>query len=384
MIGIAISDARKAQGFTAIQFVGTQWRGGNETLPAKPFRVEDGRVVGMNHDVLRAMDAKVAAIAARGLAPAPVLLWTLGPDDPGNAWTAEDAILVARHLKARWGAYGCVWLLGGDGKYPDVDRWRQIGRGVFPAGESDGGGVGRGPVTLHMAGRNWAFAPFAEEPWFDFVGFQSGHGAADDDLKWLTRRRAAAEWPDLPMPLVNLEPNYEAIPAYKTGELHDAAHVRRAAWWSLLIAPPAGVAYGHHAGWVWNEQTGPIEGHGDRPAGPWTDAVDAEGAADMGRLRRFFESAPWTDLRPAPGLVANQSDDPAAFVAAARTPDGARTVFCTPVGGPVVLSDASLTRSGLWTRFDPRTGERLPLPFDEAGVLQTPVGHDWVIERRAD
>ena len=375
-------DARKAQGFTAIQFVATQWRGGNETLDAKPFVLRDGRVVGVNAEVLDAMDAKVAAIVERGMAPAPVLLWALGEDSPGAAWSAGDAVLVARYLKARWGAHGCVWLLGGDGKYPEVDRWKQIGRGVFPAGESDGGGAGRGPVTLHMAGRNWVFGPYAEEPWFDFVGYQSGHGESEDDLKWLTRRAAAAEWATLDRPLVNLEPNYEAHPAYKTGRPHDARHVRRAAWWSLLIAPPAGVSYGHQAGWVWNEAAGPVEGHGGLSAGPWDDALKPEGAADMGVLRRFFESGPWTDLRPAPKLVKNQRDDPAAFVAAARTPDGKWAVIYTPAGGPLVLGDAIET--SVWTRFDPRTGERASLVQAEAGVVDLPAGHDWVIEGRRE
>ncbi|MFH5805694.1 DUF4038 domain-containing protein [Alienimonas sp. DA493] len=377
-------DVRKAQGFTAIQFVGTQWRGANDGLPVKPFTLTDGKVTGVNHDLLRAMDAKVAAIAARGMAPAPVLLWALGPDDPGNAWSEEDAVLAARYLKARWGAHGCVWLLGGDGKYPDADRWRTIGRGVFPEGESDGSGVGRGPVTLHMAGRNWVFEPYADEPWFDFVGYQSGHGASDDDLKWLTHRRAAAEWRELELPLINLEPNYEAHPAYGTGVPHDAGAVRRAAWWSVLVAPPAGVSYGHNAGWVWNEQAGPVEGHGGLRAGPWSDALNAEGAEDMGVLRRFLDVGPWTELRPAPDLVVQQSDDPAAFVAAARTPDGKWTAIYTPGGGTVILSKAGLAHDGAWLRIDPRTGERTPLPIDESGVLQTPPGHDWVIERRSE
>ncbi|QDT13986.1 apiosidase-like domain-containing protein [Alienimonas californiensis] len=377
-------EMRKAQGFTAIQFVGTQWRGANEGLPVKPFTLTDGKVTGVNHDLLRAMDAKVAAIAARGMAPAPVLLWAIGQGDPGVSWSPADAVLAARYLKARWGAYGCVWLLGGDGKYPDADRWKTIGRGVFPGGESDGSGVGRGPVTLHMAGRNWIFEPYAEEPWFDFVGYQSGHGASDDDLKWLTHRRSAAEWRDLEMPLINLEPNYEAIPAYKTGVPHDAGAVRRAAWWSVLIAPPAGVSYGHNAGWVWNAQAGPVEGHGKLRAGPWSDALNAEGAEDMGVLRRFLDAGPWTELRPAPGLIAKQGDDPAAFVAAAQTPDGKWSVIYTPTGGPVTLSAAAVAAVGPWLRIDPRTGERTPLLMDESGVLTTPSGHDWVIERRSE
>ena len=89
-------------------------------------------------------------------------------------------------------------------------------------------------------------------------------------------------------------------------------------------------------------------------------------------------------MRPAPDLIARQPDDPAAFVAAARTPDGAWTVIYAPTGGPVALNEPAGADGTAWTRFDPRTGERAPLPFDESGVLHTPAGHDWVIEGRAE
>ena len=376
-------NTRRSQGFTAIQFVSTQWRGGDGTLDERPIVVEDGRVTGVNVDKLRAMDARVAAIASRGLTPAPVLLWALGEEDPGRKWTEEDAILVARYLKARWGAYGCVWLLGGDGKYPDADRWDRVGRAVFPEGESDGGGFGRGPVTLHMGGRNWSAEGFAGEPWFDFVGYQSGHGASGRDLRWLTAGPPATWWKEHELPVVNLEPNYEGHPAYGTGEPHDARHVRRAAWWSLLGAPPAGVSYGHQAIWPWNPAAGPVEGHrGLNMTGPWSDGLRPEGAEDMGVLRAFFESGPWTELRPAPELIGEQREDPAEFFAAARTPDGAWAVIYAPVGGPLVPGDAA--GSGAWVRFDPRTGERAPLVMDERGVFDLPAGRDWVIERRAE
>ena len=381
-------DARERQGFTAVQFVGTQWRGGEETIGDKPFVVEGGRVVGLNVEKLRTMDARVAAVAARGLAPAPVLLWALGETDPGRAWEEADAVAVARHLKARWGAYGCVWLLGGDGKYEDRDRWRRVGAAVFPEGESDGSGAGpgppRGPVTLHMAGRKFHAGELLGEPWLDFVGYQSGHGASDADLRWLTLKEPPGWADESNKPAVNLEPNYEAHPAYGTGVPHDAHHVRRAAWWSVLIAPPAGVGYGHGDIWPWAEAPGPIEGHGSlAAAGTWEQALDAEGAADMGALRAFLEAGPWTDLRPAPDLVAAQSDDPAAFAAAARTADGAWTVIYTPVGGPVRLTPGAVAGRS-WESFDPRTGERAPLAADPGGTIETPAGHDWVIAGRAN
>ena len=381
-------DARDRQGFTAVQFVGTQWRGGEETIGEKPFVVEDGRVVGANAETLRAMDDRVAAVAARGLAPAPVLLWALTETDPGRAWDEADAIAVARHLKARWGAYGCVWLLGGDGKYENRDRWRRVGAAVFPEGESDGSGAApgspRGPVTLHMAGQKFHAGDLLDEPWLDFVGYQSSHGGSAANLRWLTLKEPATWAAGSDKPVVNLEPNYEAHGGRGGREPHGPQHVRRAAWWSVLVAPPAGVGYGHNDVWPWAEEPGPIEGHGSLAAtGTWADALNAEGAADMGVLRAFLETGPWTELRPAQDLLAAQSDDPAAFAAAARTADGAWTVIYTPVGGPARLTPAAVAGRS-WALFDPRTGERSPLAADPGGAIPTPAGHDWVIAGRPD
>ena len=111
-------------------------------------------------------------------------------------------------------------------------RWQRLGREMF-ADQPDQ------LVTLHPCGLSWVGDAFGNEEWFDFLGYQSGHGDGDDDLKWLAFG-PPAQSQKLGKPVINLEPNYEGHPAYQSGKLHDAHAVRRAAYWSMLVSPPAG------------------------------------------------------------------------------------------------------------------------------------------------
>jgi hypothetical protein len=370
---------RKKQGFTAIQFVNTQWRGGNKILPAPVYLGE--KDVSVNVDYLQAMDRRVAEINRQGLVAVPVLLWALNETDPGRALQVEDAIRLARYFVARWGGYNVVWFLGGDGRYQEVERWKQIGREVFP-GRKDDDPMKR-LCTLHPSGGNWIVPNFGGEPWLDFVGYQSSHGNRPKDLQWLTSGPAAANWNKEPIrPIINLEPNYELIPGHPEMIPHSPQHVRRAAYWSMLVTPPAGVSYGHHAVWPWNDRLGEIEGHaGIGKADAWHTGLETEGIAGMTILHRFFASGQWTELRPLPTLLANQPGEkhPGKFVAAAQSKDRTWTVVYLPVGGVIQLKADELPKKwqAYWT--DPRTGKS-----QTANALElrftAPDQNDWLLE----
>jgi hypothetical protein len=190
---------------------------------------------------------------------------------------------------------------------------------------------------------------------------------------------------------VNLEPNYEAHPAYDTKRPFTDWDVRRAAYWSLLISPPAGVAYGHHHIWPWStepeDQSKALFGTDWGELGPWTNGLEAPGARSITVLRRFFESGEWWRLRPAPAMVVDQpgEEDPYRFVAAAATEQGDWAVIYLPRGGEVSLRAERLKRPARARWFDPRAGE-----WREAGELQgerhafrSPDDRDWVLDLRA-
>ncbi|MEZ4664190.1 MAG: DUF4038 domain-containing protein [Caldilineaceae bacterium] len=58
-----------------------------------------------------------------------------------------------------------------------------------------------------------------------------------------------------------MEPPYENHVAYQSGQPHDAHSVRRAMYWSLLNAPTAGVTYGGHGVWGWDDGSTPPVDH---------------------------------------------------------------------------------------------------------------------------
>jgi len=370
---------RREQRFTAIQFVSTQWRAAdgdrlgekayNETDPLRP-----------NVAFFRRLDAKLAAVNAHGLVAAPIMLWAVGPTDPGQALSEDDAARLMDYMVARWDAYHVVWIPGGDGNYRGErsERWKRLGRRAFGRRHDR-------LVTMHPCGQTWVGAEFRGEPWFDFIGYQSGHGDSDDHLCWLTSGPPATDWDTEPhLPVVNLEPNYETHISYHHKKRFTDHHVRRAAYWSLLVAPPAGVTYGINAIWAWQEQPRPPMGHeGLGTVGPWRDGLDTPGIRSMTILRRFFDSIDWPRLRPAQHMLAVQpgEKDPRSFIAVGATAEGDLTVAYLPEGGEVTLRTGGVKKPASARWFDPRSGEWLGAATVTADpqTFAAPGEGDWLL-----
>ena len=194
----------------------------------------------------------MAAINRHGLVTALVLLWACTEQDLGYYLPEDDAIKLARYMVARYGAYPVIWMLGGDGDYrgEKAEQWKRIGRAVFRSNSP-------WLVTMHPGGQQWVADEFRGESWFDFISYQSGHGDNSQHLRWLVEGYPAKQWRKYPpKPVINQEPNYEAHVAYHSRQIFDAHKVRRALYWSLLVAPTAGVTYGHHGIWPWTEELG--------------------------------------------------------------------------------------------------------------------------------
>jgi hypothetical protein len=364
---------RRRQGFNVIQFVACSWRGDHEDGYGTPACTLD-HPIRVHPEFFQRIDRRVEMVNEAGLIAAPVVLWTLLETDIGQILAEEDAIRLARYIVARYGQLHVAWFLGGDGDYLKLgpDRWQRIGRAVF-------GDRPRRLVTLHPCGLNWSNEEFREEPWLDFMGYQSGHSDGDDELRWLTQGPPATNWDRKPhKPVINLEPNYELAHAYGNGAVFTARHVRRAGYWSTLVHPTAGLTYGHDAIWNWNLQLGPSEGHGE-----WHDSalpsyrvgLETEGIEHLRLLKSFYESLPWWRLRPAQDLLAEQPADPTAFIAAARTMDGSHRAVYTPRGGSIRLH-APAASAARW--FDPRNGRWCPAELVD-GAYTAPNDKDWLL-----
>lgn len=366
---------RQKQGFTVIQYVAANWRGhakdacGEEAwLELDPIKI--------NTAFFDRLENRVAMINQYGLIAAPVVLWSLLDSDPGCSLSNDDAIELARYIVNRYKKYNVVWLFGGDCDYQKrgVELWCQRVKAVFGENHNQ-------LITLHPCGQNWVGEYFRNEPWYDIIGYQSGHGDGEDHVAWLLKGAPAHEWKNQPAkPVINLEPNYESAHGYQHQTCFSDYHVRRASYWSLLIAPTAGITYGHDAIWNWNFETGPSEGHGNWGDGkipPWHTALETPGINSMTILRSLMDQIEWWKLSPCQELLAEQpgEHDIEHFVTAAKAEDNSLGLVYVPAESTLNMAENEFKKA---TWFNPRSGEKSPAS-DVTGKIQLPDEQDWVL-----
>lgn len=390
---------RREQGFTVAQFVSTSWRTAPDGGPEGPTYTRDGAdgpIRSLNPRFFQHMDARFAATAEAGLVSAPVLLWAISGGEnaeanPGFSLSKDDCVLLARYQIARWHAFPVIWILNGDGRYTgeNAERWRRIGRRVFAErlAESDTTEWAPDPIPVaaHPGGKQWVGTEFAGEPWLDIVGYQSGHGDDDATWRWLVQGPPATQWSEVSSKaVINLEPPYECHLAYHSRQPHSPLNVRRACYWSLLVSPTAGVTYGGHGVWGWDDGSGPPVAHPKTGTPlPWRQALEMPGAQQMRHLRDLFESIPWHTLRPDQSFLQAQpgDHDVLRYVTAARSPDGRLAVLYLPAGGPITLDTTHLAPNLRATWHNPRDGSHHPvgpLPSHNPS-LTAPDEHDWLL-----
>jgi hypothetical protein len=359
-------DDRAAKGFTAIQFVThAPW---TATLTDRDGRTAfpEGRP---NPIFFDRIERRIEAINARGLLAVPVLAWAA---NFGSSWSighqlsADQLIPLIRYQLDRFSRHQVLYILAGDGVYNlfRAPKWKRVARAVFTDTND------RALVTLHPAGGSWPYNTFRDEPWLDLYGYQSSHTEHPSTLVWLQSGPPATFWRKHPRPSINLEPVYEAIaPA---GEPFDHHAVRRATYWSLLNAPTAGVSYGAHGVWSWNESAHePLNHPGTGIAQPWHVALNLPGSHDIARLAQFFTNIPWQTLRPDLALLAFQYPTPTRHIAASRSDDNTTIVIYTPTPTTFRLNLPTTPTNPRW--FNPRTGEHL-----DARTYTTPADGDWI------
>lgn len=381
----AYLETRADQGFTAIQWVTTQWRAAPTGDRQNERAFTGTERIAINVPFFQRLDARVAALDRAGLLSVPVLLWAIGggvdPDvNPGHSLPEDQAIRLAQYMIARWQGYSSVWILAGDGDYrgPRAERWKRIGRAVF-------GDQPHAPALMHPGGMQWILQEFLDEPWVDIHGYQSGHGDDERALRWITGGPPASEWNTEPVrPFINLEPPYENHLAYQSKEPITAATVRRAVYWSLLNAPTAGVSYGGHGVWGWDDGSGPPTDHeGSGTPLPWREAMLMPAATQMKHVADVFTAIDYWRLRPAPEVLIDQPGvaDAAQFIPVSSTAEGDLLVAYTPAA-PVIALRSPAVPAGAATWMNPRTGERSAA----AGVAEkdvtrftAPAPGDWLL-----
>lgn len=371
---------RKAKGFTAIQFnMVSPWRAAPTDASGRTsYTVRDGQLT-INQDYYQQLDQRIRAINDAGLLAVPVLCWAHRKGDAGVELSEEHITELIRFELDRYKDIHALWILAGDNRYTpaETEKWKRIGRAVFAENKHP-------LVTTHPTGMNWPWQGWQDESWLTVLGYQSGHGDGEATCKWIHSGPAAEYGRTRPFlrPVINLEPPYEAHNAYQSRKPHTDFTVRRAVYWSLLSTPIAGITYGGQGVWSWHTRPGeePTDHKGSGVAKLWHEAIDLPGATQMGYARKLMESLPWTELRPAQDLIAQQPGTQNAehHVACAATPDGKTVVAYTPRGGKIVLKGEKELAKGKGSWFNPRTGETQPA----SAPWTTPDEHDWILVLR--
>jgi hypothetical protein len=370
---------RLSKGFSVIHIFTTQARHVPGDAEGRLAYIGKRERIGIDPAFYQRLDKRMDAVNDWGLAVAPILIHdsiVVPPsasaleieraDQFGKKWflptlLPEDQLIVlGRYMVARYGAHQVLWTLGGDGDYRGerAEMWKRIGRAVFKYSHDR-------IATMHPGGVQWDADEFRQEPWFNFISYQSGHGNSERELRWLTQGPPSQDWKIEPYhPEINNELNYEGFIPYgsREGIPFDAHAVRRACYWSLLVAPPSGVTYGAHGIWYWAVKPElPMQAEAWGVTPPWHEAMRLPGSTSMKHLREFFLSIDYWKLLPDPELVAEQpgKDSPNRFIAAARSEEGNVAVVYIPEGGTVSLNMSRLKSPVQAEWFDPATGWRM-------------------------
>jgi len=379
-------DTRAEQKFTAVQWVATQWRAAPDGDINGTRAFSGKEKIELNLEFFNRLDQKAAAVANVGMLNAPVLLWAIGGGsnpgvNPGFSLPEDQAIKLARYMVARWQAFPVIWILAGDGDYTGqkAERWKRIGRGVF-------GNIYHAPTMLHPGGQQWNLPAFLNEDWLDMIGYQSGHGDSDETFRWIYDGPPAKDWTLSPdRPFINLEPCYENHIAYQSKKPHTASDVRNAMYWSLLNSPTAGVSYGGHGVWGWdNGITEPTDHSGTGIPLAWNEAMKMEAAGQVRHINEFITKIAYWKLRPAPEMLSRQPGNELAekHISISRSEDGDFGVAYVPADRSIDIYLDQLPPRPQISWFNPRTGETsASVGVVSGSTLQmpTPSEGDWLL-----
>ena len=339
----------------------------------------------INPDFFKRLDAKLDVLSQAGILSAIAPLREItSQTNSAVALPDDQAELLVRYIVARWGADPVAWLIAfeGDAGAKNVGRWKRIGQAVF-------GARAHAPVVLFPGEAQWLLDEFRDQKWVDVLGYQSVNDVTEDALKWTFTGPFPTEWKKEPArPLIPFAP-YENGVIAQSGKRFSSDDVRHAIYWSLLLAPPAGVSYGGQGVANWDTTVGPKDEQtkaADLPM--WRKALFMPAAKQMRSLAKVMTSINFWELRPGQKAVATQPGEqsPRRFIAAANNQENTLSVVYVPEERTLELSQDVMPHSPTVGWLNPRTGENNPAVAVLAGrscQFPTPEPGDWLLVMKA-
>ena len=341
--------------------------------------------IAINPDFFKRLDARLEVLSQAGILSAIAPLLELRPqENVAPPLTDDQAELLVRYVVARWGADPVAWLLAFEGESTgkNVGRWKRIGQAMFDA-------RAHAPVVLYPGETQWVFDEFRDQPWVDVFGYQSVTDVTDDAVKWAMAGPFAAEWTKAPTrSLITFAPCENGV-ATQSRKRFTSDDVRRAAYWGLLLTPPAGVSYAGQGVADWEMTFGPQHEPtktADLPM--WRKAMFMPAAKQMTYLAKLVNAVDFWKLRPQPKVIASQPGNasPRQFIAAASAEPNTLSLIYVPEDRSVEVLTAALPQSPSVGWLNPRTGESSPAVAIVGGSnckFPTPEPGDWLLVVKA-
>ena len=232
----------------------------------------------------RTVDRYIAVANDAGIIPVVGMGWSGRPLDL-DQWR-----ILWRYVVARYGACGISWLVCGEYNVQHVSDRKiaatlQVGRFIKSIDPW------KRAMTIHP----WYFRGDRrqawQEPWYDFIMLQGGHGNAPPVDVY------ADAWRHQPTrPVLEGECAYEGIHTFTARDVRNRA-------WRAMQSGCFGYTYGSHGLWypTQNERDTRTKEWGTPT--PWWIALQRPGAEQMGRMRAIYESVPWWRLEPLPAAI---------------------------------------------------------------------------------
>jgi hypothetical protein len=383
---------RVGQGFTA-----AVWPLGTSTDEKGELPCIGGDRVTINPAFFQRLDAKVAILEQAGLLN--MITPLDGYEYPDAPLPEDDAALLVRYVVARWGASVAGWVLPieGEGEYPQVnrcERWKKLAPAAFLDSH--------GPIVVYASETTWLLNRFRGERWVDAVGYGTLRDSSDDSLRWLTTQTPAVEWSKEPPGVVLPFLPSENRRIGRTETRFQADDVRRAAWWTLLLVPPAGFCYSAEGVAAWgasgNAADRVVRRDGSQASGfsspgkpedypLWHRSLFLPGAKQMSHLGQFMTSFEFWRVRPAPNFLPAQPGvaAPGHFVVSAGNDTRTLGLLYDPIDRTIEIFQNALPPAPNISWLNPRTGETTPAVavIAQHCQLPTPAEGDWVLVMRS-
>jgi hypothetical protein len=341
--------------------------------------------IAVQPDYFKRLDAKLEIAKRSGLlcGIAPLSELGLGPDSTSTL-PENQAILLLRYAVSRWQADPVVWVLPfeADTLGKRVARWKRIGQAVF-------GGHAHLPVMVFPGKSQWLLDDFRREEWVDMLGCSAVNDMTEDALRWTFAGPFAGEWRKVPRhPVIPFLPRENGSRA-DANRRFSADEIRKAAYWSLLMTPPAGISYSAQGVVSWDSSITPASNKPREAILPlWRRSLFLAGAKQISRISDLFNSMEFWRLRPAPNFVSTQPGElsPSHYIAAAGSEAKDIAIIYVPEDRSLDASLESLPFSPQVEWINPRSGERgsaVGVVGQQSCQFPTPEAGDWLLLMKA-